>query len=548
MVYRGWGPSRAGWLILGSAACVAGLNVEACSSPFSNCEAARDCPIVAGSAGQAGSAGSPGQAGSPDAPIGEAGADAGKVDSSGGAAGESGAASEAGAAGQAPTPECTSDADCSDHLACNGSETCKAGACVPGTPPCANPDPAHCDAICKELDGAASCSVRGQDQDKDGHFSSACAALPGDDCNDAVASIHPGVPEVCDGVDHNCNGKLGISEGLPLSGTKVAFGTPGRAFPRGIAWATDKSVFGLVYVDIAASQDADLFFETVSLSGAVALPAAPLNTGRQASGSTVNFIWGGDRFGVSYADAALEHLYFDTLSSTGVEGTLFDLAHSSSFAQSGGLARIAGGSWVVLYSHAESNSYWAQMIPATGVTTSPELSILAQATPASTSLVASGSNFLVGYTPEGSAAAASVWNSSLSSKVPLKIAGAKAVTASGPNGFAIALTPATAGNLPQFYAFGPTGTALCGPVNLVDKDFAPDALVATDKGYLVVSSGVLRAQEVLSNCTLGALFTIDPGPVTDVHIAGGASGYGVIWQDVNQSVPKRRLFGPHFCD
>jgi len=53
---------------------------------------------------------------------------------------------------------------------------------------------------------------------------------------------------------------------------------------------------------------------------------------------------------------------------------------------------------------------------------------------------------------------------------------------------------------------------------------------------------------VLANCTLGALFTIDPGPTTNVYVAGSAAGYGVTWEDSNQSQPKRRVFGPHFCD
>jgi hypothetical protein len=110
------------------------------------------------------------------------------------------------------------------------------------------------------------------------------------------------------------------------------------------------------------------------------------------------------------------------------------------------------------------------------------------------------------------------------------------------------VTPTAATNPPQFFAFGPSGAALCGPVNFADKNFVPAAVVATDKGYLVVSSGVLRAQEVLANCTLGALFTIDPGPTTDVYLAGSATGYAVAWEDSNQSAAKRRLFGPHFCD
>jgi hypothetical protein len=89
---------------------------------------------------------------------------------------------------------------------------------------------------------------------------------------------------------------------------------------------------------------------------------------------------------------------------------------------------------------------------------------------------------------------------------------------------------------------------LCGPVNIADTSFVPTAIVATQSGYLVVSSGILRVQEILANCGLGQLFTVDPGPAANVTIAGSAAGYGIVWQDTNAAAPKRHLFGPNFCN
>src|SRR5581483_122576 len=49
---------------------------------------------------------------------------------------------------------------------------------------------------------------------------SACMPIPGKvtqggDCNDSVASIHPGAAELCNGVDDNCNGQ--VDDGLTFS-------------------------------------------------------------------------------------------------------------------------------------------------------------------------------------------------------------------------------------------------------------------------------------------------------------------------------------------
>ncbi len=62
------------------------------------------------------------------------------------------------------------------------------------------------------------------DADGDGYFSLAgCGTAV--DCNDGNPAIHPGVAEVCDGIDNNCSG--GVDEGNPGGGTSCITGQVG---------------------------------------------------------------------------------------------------------------------------------------------------------------------------------------------------------------------------------------------------------------------------------------------------------------------------------
>jgi hypothetical protein len=82
-----------------------------------------------------------------------------------------------------------------------------------------------------------------RDADGDGHPDAACINIfgsdtsNGDDCDDLRAGVHPGVPEVCNGFDDNCDGAVdeGIVSGA--NGMQVflwedrdhdGFGDPGR--------------------------------------------------------------------------------------------------------------------------------------------------------------------------------------------------------------------------------------------------------------------------------------------------------------------------------
>ncbi|MCB9618133.1 MAG: hypothetical protein H6721_28240 [Sandaracinus sp.] len=163
---------------------------------------------------------------------------------------------------------CASDTDCDDGLFCNGVETCAPGegadgrGCVAGTPPClesqrcladegrcvtscaVEPDAdgdgvdaaecggADCDdtdpdrfpgnvEICDSVGHDEDCdpaTFGDRDADGDGFVDALCCndfegtMRCGDDCNDRRRDAHPGVPEVCEGLDNDCDGS--IDEGL----------------------------------------------------------------------------------------------------------------------------------------------------------------------------------------------------------------------------------------------------------------------------------------------------------------------------------------------
>jgi hypothetical protein len=90
----------------------------------------------------------------------------------------------------------------------------------------------NCNGI---IDEALAQKTFHKDADGDGYGDpaltlSACAAPPGyvlggGDCDDAVATVHPGAGELCDGLDNDCNGN--VDEGNPGGGSTCATGQLG---------------------------------------------------------------------------------------------------------------------------------------------------------------------------------------------------------------------------------------------------------------------------------------------------------------------------------
>ena len=101
--------------------------------------------------------------------------------------------------------------DLPDGTPCPNSATlvCLGGLCR--TPPPCVPKPEVCNGVDDDCDGNPD---EGFDQDADGYkvcgnFDESLRPLPNTtDCNDNDPTIHPGVVELCNGVDDNCNGRV----------------------------------------------------------------------------------------------------------------------------------------------------------------------------------------------------------------------------------------------------------------------------------------------------------------------------------------------------
>ena len=108
------------------------------------------------------------------------------------------------------TLSCRTDEDCNDGNVCNGEETCDIpnNACVAGTDmACSDGD----DCTADECDSEMGCVYPLIDEDGDGHASTDLGSC-GTDCDDTDPTTFEGAEELCDDVDHNCNGSARETE------------------------------------------------------------------------------------------------------------------------------------------------------------------------------------------------------------------------------------------------------------------------------------------------------------------------------------------------
>lgn len=223
------------------------------------------------------------------------------------------------------TLECLVDADCvvTEDLCLIAS--CHAGTCVVvGEVRCDDGDPCTNDR-CVPATGQCEHEPVTYDLDGDGHRAPLPGFAPGepgacgDDCDDTSASAYPGAPEICDGVDNDCNGI--VDDGMaymPAEGFEAIEISDADASPAG----PDHLAFGFgSYVTAYSGLDRDgkinVFLRTLGQDGS--LGEALTVTSVPADASDAQIVFTGDRFGVAWHDRREGdyEVFFNTLDASG---------------------------------------------------------------------------------------------------------------------------------------------------------------------------------------------------------------------------------------
>jgi hypothetical protein len=234
-----------------------------------------------------------------------------------------------------PKPECVVDADCQKH----GINLCKPRACqkVASTDDagdgalvakcvdlpevsCDDGDPCSIDH-CDPATAACSHEPATFDLDGDGHRAPLPGTMPGapgscgDDCDDTNPHAFPGNPEVCDGVDNDCNGVVDDNAAYtPVGGEVRISGDVAPASTGGLSYSGDS------YAAIYTGAD-QVYATLIHPDGTIVTPPgeqAVTHQAADASGGPV--LWIGDRYGIAWSDRrdGDYEMYFSIL---GADGT-----------------------------------------------------------------------------------------------------------------------------------------------------------------------------------------------------------------------------------
>jgi hypothetical protein len=491
-----------------------------------------------------------------------------------------GDASDAGHAGDAAMPECQTVSQCDDDDPCNGVHACVTGHCQQVSPACTSPDEAHCDAVCDPSGAQLSCLLLAHDGDGDKHGDVACveASEQADDCDDGEPSVHPGAPELCDGLDNDCNGRGDLEDGVALGGENVKVGL--GLLP--VVASSSENTFGGAY----ATSDGKVTFYSFHNDGSPLLGALQIVHMDVMSDQVVPAIaWGKDTYGLVWSrnnQVRFLELALDGVPKNPAAANNQELARVSPASVSTGFSNVApvgDDSWLVFYQSHGPGQLWARRIASGGELLEPVV-------------IASGGfeqPLSVASTSDGVAAA---WirregstdyvewvhgldGFSPTSHTPMQLDMSTGLTtvssvviAAGPRGYGIVWSETASfggGVALRFAEYDTQGNALCEPFD-VERPLAPappalvpTALVATEDGYVVAGytlhddgiSADLIEVTTTRGCRLNQRARVADQGSRHVSLARARTGqFLLLWDAPNvNDYPEvyRRVLPPRLC-
>ena len=217
---------------------------------------------------------------------------------------------------------CDNNDDCDNGNACD-SHTCVEGTCqLLSEVNCDDQDPCTEEA-CEPTSGQCLVRALTLDLDGDGHkgprpgFAPGTPGACGDDCNDASALAFPGNPEVCDGVDNDCDGVVdNNAQYVPAGAGAVRLSDAASLQANRGGLAFNGKLYAAAY---AAQKSAwRTYVKGLTPSGTTAFGQEPV-TNIPSDTFTGPIVWTGAEFGTTWEDRRDNNyeIYFNRLNKDG---------------------------------------------------------------------------------------------------------------------------------------------------------------------------------------------------------------------------------------